>query len=100
MGTPVVVDCRFTITYPELDKNLKESNSEVYYFNIFGAILRQGNKGFKHIKIYSAAKSGTKIRYGMISSAEESEKVKASMIAMAKDFNEKYNTQIEIEEDK
>jgi len=62
--------------------------------------MRQGNKGFKHIKIYSAAKSGTKIKYGMISSAEEAKEVKASMLTMAKEFNEKYNTQIEIEEDK
>lgn len=100
MGISRVVDCQFAINYPGLNKNLKESNPETYYFNIFGAILRQGNKGFKHIRIYNAAKNGTKIKYGMITSAEESMKVKDLMLAMAKEFNEKYNTGIEIEEDK
>lgn len=99
MGIPRVVDCQFAMNYPGLNKNLKESNPEVYYFNIFGAILRQGNKGYKYIKIYSASKSGTKIKYGMISSAEEAKEVKVSMISMAKEFNEKHNTGIEIEED-
>lgn len=99
MGIPRVVDCQFAINYPGLNKSLKESNPEVYYFNIFGGILRQGNKGYKHIKIYAASKNGTKIKYGMISSAEEAKEVKALMLGMANEFNEKYNTGIEIAED-
>ena len=90
----------FQFSYPPLTRRLKETNPESYYFNIFGAILMQGEKGFKHVKIGKATTKGTKITYKRIASEKRAEDIKASLIAMAQEFNEKYNTGIKIEEEK
>ena len=89
----------FKESWPGLDRKLRDTDPEKYYFHLFRAILKEGSRGFKHTKIYAPTSKGTSIKFKRISSNEERDQAKASMVALAKEYNEKYNTGIEIEEE-
>lgn len=89
----------FKKIYRGLTKKMRDNIPEEYYFQLFKAILIEGNEGYKHLKILSATNSGTPVKYAPIESEEESEEARASLLALAKEYNEKYNTGIEFEEE-
>ena len=89
----------FKESWPGLDRNLRDTDSEKYYFHLFKALLKEGSRGFKHTKIYAPTSKGTSIKFTRINSQEDSDQARASMVALAKEYNEKYNTGIEMEEE-
>jgi len=89
----------FKESWPGLDKKLRDTDPEKYYFHLFKVILKKGSRGFKHTKIYAPTRSGTSIKFTRINSQEESDQAMVTMLALAKEYNEKYNAGIEIEEE-
>lgn len=89
----------FKESWPGLDKKLRDTDPEKYYFHLFKALLKEGSRGFKHTKIYAPTIKGTSIKFTRISSQEDSNQARASMLALAKEYNEKHNTGIEMEEE-
>lgn len=85
------------VTYPKLDiKNLIKEK-KLFDLEMISAYVKEYRKGFKVKKISKTHETGTRFTYIRIKNDDELDEYKRFIIEMIREYNNKYNDKINIE---
>lgn len=88
----------YEIEYPSLDIKKLIKNKQLFDYDIIAAYIKEYEKGFKVKNSSKTYRNGTKFMYIKISGKEELEQYNMFLSEMINGYNNKYNTEITINE--
>lgn len=86
------------IVYPNLDIQKLINEKKLFDFETIKAYIKEYKKGFKVRKISKTHKTGTRFTYIKINNNDELNDYKQFLVEMLREYNNKYNDKITMEE--
>lgn len=88
----------YEISYSDLDAQKLIREKRLFDFEMIAAYIREYKKGFKVKNISRTHKNGTKFTYIKINNDNELDDYKRFLIEMIREYNNKYNERVTIDE--